>query len=151
MYRITFYVIVISFINKLFASLNAVEQDNSLYDSSLLVKKSERILVQHPCVRTFSVSGSIGCQSQKKIQAVIVNVEDDLQYINKISTDFVALLSGSFFNDSMISILKSTEHLAAIIVYDIPGDNLYLNTPGSKYSTDVVTPQGEGTSEGTLI
>lgn len=114
----------------------------------------ERHIIQYPCTRTFSTSGSIGCRSPETTPSsgILLDVNRHINIINDdFATDFVAVLSGQFFNKSVITTLFDTGRLKGVVVYDSPEDGVsYLHKQDARYSTDVRTPQGDETSSGSF-
>ncbi len=101
---------------------------------------------ESPCVRLFYNEGSIGCRTvrEKTIGALFeIRNQHDMTEIKDISVDFAILTSAKYFTNELIEILSS-HHPQGVIVYDgdwIPDED------GDSYSTDVTTPQGDGTPQ----
>lgn len=110
--------------------------------------------MQYPCTRIFSSSGSAGCGSTTSSGSVgvLVHVEDAMNLIRgyMLTFDFVAVMSGEFFNETILTELQTTGFLVGVIVYDRPGDYSYVDSPSARYSVDVTTPQGDTTASRNL-
>ena len=120
----------------------------------VLKRSYERDLVQYPCTRIFTSSGSVGCGSTTSSGSTgaLVHVEDAMNLIRSymLTFDFVAVMSGEFFNETILTEIQTTGFLVGVIVYDLPEDISYLDSPGARYSVDVVTPQGDQTASRNL-
>ena len=130
------------------------EQEHAPYGSdpsNLFHRGYEKPIQQFPCVRLFSSTGSIGCRAPDRNgqTGLLVDVEKHGYVIRPdMKFFFVAVLSGSYFNESIINEIVDSEKLKGIIVYDLEVQDYLYTYQGGKYSTDSRTPQGIDTSVG---
>jgi Nicastrin small lobe len=114
----------------------------------------ERHILQFPCTRLFTSTGSLGCRNPDSTASIgaLIDVSRHLDEINnELNFDFVGVLSGEFFNDTVLATLSDTGRLKGLIVYDLAEDGTaYMYRKDARFSTDVSTPQGDGTAGGSF-
>ena len=119
------------------------------FDGETFRGSLEDVINEAPCVRLFSNSGDMGCRtvdSSGTLGALYhVNSHSDVLGIRNLPVDFVALISGSYFNSSVLGELSKDGKLQGVIVID--DQNSWISASHGKYSVDVASPQGSGTPQ----
>lgn len=109
----------------------------------------EYVVKEKPCVRLFSNHGDIGCRTPSKDGTIGALYEisslHDLESINVLGIDFVALITGIFFNDTMLNEISKSGTLKGIIVID--EESSWASSSLGMYSVDVLSPQGDNTDQ----
>lgn len=118
------------------------------YDGENFDGTLEYVVKNSPCVRLFSNEGDIGCRtpSSQSIGALYeISTGADILELADIDVDFAVLSPAELFTADLLTALDSSAKAKGLMVYESGG---WTPAEGDGlYSTDVQTPQGNGTAQ----
>ena len=116
---------------------------HSTFDGDSFRGKLEDPIDQKPCTRLFTNTFDIGCRTPSHSESLGALYEirsmDDIDEISKIKDDIAIVASTHWFNDTLRSLPEHSSNIVGII--------FYTEDMSSPVSTDVTSPQGEGTPQ----
>lgn len=133
-------------IRKFVVALASLSCVNATYDGKHFDGDLEHSVSNAPCVRLFSNMGDIGCRtrSSQSIGALyeITNAAD-IVGLSGVDVEFAVIAPSHLFGSDLLDAMVGISKAKGLIVYD--ADGWMPTDDGGLFSTDVQTPQGEGT------
>eukprot|EP01041_Mallomonas_annulata_P007487 gene7488-15326_t len=109
----------------------------------------EKVISEKPCVRLFTNHGDLGCRASDSdgTLGALYEIRDDKDFFQTktFHFNFAVILTGKYFNSSILSALHSTGRLQGVIVID--DGKSWNEAYQGKYSVDSTTPQGLNTAQ----
>jgi nicastrin len=122
------------------------------YDGDSFRGSIAKEIAQAACYRLFTNDGDIGCRSPSSDGATgalfEVHSDSDIDAASNMDLDLVIALSAQYFTAENLAKLQGFSRTKGILILeesssDTAADNSFISS--DKYSTEVPTPQGDGT------